>query len=245
MKRFTLLAAMAMPAATALATSASAAEIQIAVSNPVIELGVTEVVQSDPDVAQISAGVMTRAPTASEAMRQNAQQMDAMVKRLQALGIKREDIQTSNFNLNPQYNYNRQDGSAPEFIGYDVNNSVTVKLRKLDRIGDVLDELVQAGANNIYGPNFMLEDDIEPKAVARRNAFAKARVQAEEYARLAGYSGVRILEIAENVTTYGPVPPPPMAIRVTAASADSASTPVEIGQVGTAATITVKYEMTR
>jgi uncharacterized protein YggE len=188
---------------------------------------------------------MTRAPTASEAMRQNAQQMDAMVKRLQALGIKREDIQTSNFNLNPQYNYNRQDGSAPEFIGYDVNNSVTVKLRKLDRIGDVLDELVQAGANNIYGPNFMLEDDIEPKAVARRNAFAKARVQAEEYARLAGYSGVRILEIAENVTTYGPVPPPPMAIRVTAASADSASTPVEIGQVGTAATITVKYEMTR
>ncbi|MCB2045879.1 MAG: SIMPL domain-containing protein [Novosphingobium sp.] len=238
--------ALALPllAAMPLAAPAAAAEVQMSVQNPVVELGVTEIVKAEPDVAQIGAGVMTRAPSASEAVRQNAQAMERLVARLRALGIERKDIQTSNFSLNAQYDYNR-DGVPPTFIGYDVNNQVNVKLRRMDKVGETLDALVAAGANNIYGPNFTLEDDVEAKAVARKNAFQRGRLQAEEFARMAGYTGVRLLEVSENFQSYGPMPsPPPMAVTVSAAKADVA-TPIESGEVGVGVTLSVKYEMTR
>lgn len=228
-------------AAGALAVPAHAAEVQIQAQNPVVELSVTEIVRSAPDVAQIGAGVTTRAPTAQAAVRLNADAMDRLIKRLGDLGIARKDIQTSNFNLNPNYTYNNQTGEQT-FAGYNVNNQVNVKLRDLKRAGEVLDALVAAGANNIYGPNFMLEDDMKAKAVARTNAFKRGKMMAEEYARMAGYSGVKLLEVSESFQGYGRVPSPEGAIVVTAASRD-AKTPIEPGEVGTGVTIMVKYEM--
>lgn len=235
---FPMIALAAMPL---VALPASAAEVQIQAQNPVVELSVNEIVRSTPDVAQIGAGVTTRAATAREAVRQNAEAMDRLIARMKALGIERKDIQTSNFNLNPNYNYNRETGEQT-FAGYNVNNNVSVKLRDLKRAGEVLDALVQAGANNIYGPNFMLEDDMEAKAMARGNAFKRGRQMAEEYARMAGFSGVRLLEVSESFQSYGRIPAPEAAVMVTASRADS-STPIEPGEVGTGVTITVKYEM--
>jgi hypothetical protein len=230
-------------AAASIACSAQAAEVQIASQGPVVELTVSEIVRRAPDVAQIGAGVMTRAPTAQAAVRMNAEAMDRLIAQLRTLGIERRDIQTSNFNLNPNYNYNRETGEQT-FAGYNVNNQVNVKLRDLQRAGEVLDALVAAGANNIYGPNFMLEDDVEAKAEARTNAFKSGRTMAEDYAQMAGYSGVRLLEVSESFQSYGPRPE---AIVVTAASRDAAApaTQIEPGEVGTGVTITVKYEMTR
>ncbi len=229
-------------ALAALSAPAQAAEIQIQATNPVVELSVNEIVRSAPDVAQIGAGVVTRAPTAREAVQQNSAAMERVVERLRALGIERRDIQTANFNLNPEYNYNRDTGEQT-FTGYQVNNNVQVMLRDLDRAGEVLDALVQAGANNIYGPNFMLEDDVEAKTTARRNAFERGLRQAEEFARMAGYSGVRLLEVSESFQGYGPVPQA-MAVRTQEAAGD-AKVPVEPGEVGTAVTLGLKYEMTR
>ena len=235
--------AISLLAATAIAAPAQAAEVQIASQGPVVELSVNETVQSAPDVAQIGAGVITRAATAQEAVRQNAQAMDRLVARMRAFGIAARDIQTSNFNLNPDYRHNPQTGEA-SFTGYTVNNQVNVKLRDLKRAGEVLDALVEAGANNIYGPNFMLEDDEEARTQARAAAFASGKAMAERYARLAGYSGVRLLEVSESFNSYSPPPPPPMAMRMRGESAD-ASTPIEPGEVGTMVSIAVKYEMTR
>ena len=223
--------------------TAQAAEVQIASQGPVVELSVQEVVRSAPDVAQIGAGVFTRASTAQEAVRQNAQAMERLVERMRALGIARKDIQTSTFNLNPDYRHNPQTGEQ-SFSGYTVNNQITVKLRDLKRAGEVLDALVAAGANNIYGPNFMLEDDAGAKAEARTAAFASGRAMAENYARMAGYSSVRLLEVSESFQSYGP-PPPMMAMARRGESAADASTPIEPGEVGTGVTITVKYEMVR
>lgn len=236
--------ALPIAAIAALAVPASAAEIQIAVQNPVVELTLTETVRTDPDLAQVGAGVQSRAQTASEAVSINAEQMERLVERLRSLGIEREDIQTSNFSLNAEYDYNNSNGRAPIFTGYMVTNQVTVRLKRLDRVGQVLDALVAAGANNIFGPNFLLENDREAKAVARRNAFQRAQAQAEEYARMAGYTGARLLEVSETYQSYGPMPIAEGAIKVTAASRD-ATTPIEQGQVGTGVTLTTKYEMTR
>jgi len=229
-------------AMTALAaTAAHAAEVQIQAQGPVVELTVNEIVHSAPDVAQIGAGVTTRAPTAQEAVRQNAQAMEQVIAKLRELGIASRDIQTSNFNLNPQYDFDRNGGSRT-FVGYDVNNQVQVKLRDLERAGEVLDALVSAGANNIYGPNFMLEADEAAKREARTKAYQSGQAMAQEYARMAGYSGVRLLEISETFQSYGPQP---VMMRASAEAAADAGTQIEPGEVGTGVTVTVKYEMTR
>lgn len=230
-------------ALAATATAAQAAEVQIASQGPVVELTVNEVVKTAPDVAQVGAGVTTRAATAQEAMRLNAQKMDQLIAKLKALGIDRKDIQTANYNLNAQYNYDNETREQT-FVGYDVTNQLNVKLRDLKRAGEVLDALVVAGANNLYGPNFMLEDDAAAKKSARDAAFRNGRAMAENYARMAGYTGVRLLEVSESYQSYGPMPVAQRGAMMASESAD-AKTQIEPGQVGTGVTITVKYEMTR
>tara|TARA_R110002072_G_scaffold116942_3_gene247616 strand:- start:4647 stop:5360 length:714 start_codon:yes stop_codon:yes gene_type:complete len=233
--------AIPLAAIAVIAAPASAAEIQIASQGPVVELSVSEVVRSAPDVAQIGAGVMTRASTAREALTQNSQAMDRIIARLRELGIAREDIQTSNFSVSPQYDYNQGTGEQV-FQGYNVNNQVQVKLRDLPRAAEILDALVSVGANNIYGPNFMLEDDDAVEEQARAQAFARGQRMAEEYARMAGYSRVRLLEVSESVQNQGPIPQPAM---VRSMDASESAPPIEPGQVGTGVNLTVKYEMTR
>ena len=225
----------------AMAAPAAAAEIQIAATGPVVELSVNEVVNAAPDLAQVGAGVTTRAATAQEAARLNAAAMDKVVARIRALGIPDKDIQTTNFSLNPNYNYNQQTGQQT-FAGYDASNQVTVKLRDMKRIGEVLDALIASGANNLFGPNFSLENDTAAKASARTAAFKEGAAMATEYARMAGYTGVRLLEVSESFQSYAPPPPAPVAMRMKGEAAD---TPIVPGEVGTGVTLTVKYEMTR
>ncbi len=226
--------------AAATAVPAAAAEVQIQVQGPVVELSVNEVVYDAPDLAQVGAGVSTRASTAQEAARLNAAAMERVVARIRALGIESRDIQTSNFSLNPSYRYNQQTGEQT-FTGYDATNQVSVKLRDMDRIGAVLDALIAAGANNLYGPNFSIENDAEAKAAARTAAFRSGQEMAQEYARMAGYTGVRLLEVSESFQSVGPMP---VAMRMESADA-SAKTPIEPGEVGVGVMVTVKYEMTR
>jgi uncharacterized protein YggE len=232
--------AIPLLAMSALSLPATAAEVQIQAQAPVVELSVSETVNAAPDIAQVGTGVTTRARTAKEAVRLNAIAMQKVVDRLKALGIAAKDIQTSNFNLNAQFNY--PNGGTPVFTGYEASNQVTAKLRQVDKVGDVLDALVAAGANNINGPSFMLDDDTAQQQSARTRAFQRGQAMAQDYARMAGYTGVRLLEVSESVQGRGPVPPMPVAFRAEAAQA---KTPIEAGEVGTTVTLTVKYEMTR
>ena len=108
-------------ALAAIAAPASAAEVQIQASGPVIELSVNETVKAKPDIATISAGVTSEAPTAVEAMRQNAAEMDAVIKRIKALGIAEDDIQTTGIDLGARYDYDR-DTQKQVFRGYSASN---------------------------------------------------------------------------------------------------------------------------
>ncbi len=203
--------AIALLASATLASPAAAAEVQIQATGPVVELSVSETVDSRPDIATISAGVSTRAQTAVAAMQQNAQKMTAVVAKIKALGVAEDDIQTSGINLSPQYDYN-QATQSQVFRGYVASNRVSVKLRSY-------------------------------RAEARRNALTRAQAQATEYARLSGYSGVRLLEIDESVS--GAQPPMPLMRAFKDEVAQAASTPVQPGLVGTVVNVTVKYELTR
>lgn len=232
--------AIPLLALTALTAPAAAAEVQIQAQAPVVELTVSETVNSTPDVAQVGTGVTTRAQSAKEAVRLNAVAMQKVVDRLKALGIAPNDIQTANFNLNAQFTY-PNGGGQPVFAGYEATNQVTAKLRQIDKVGDALDALVAAGATNINGPSFTLDDDTAAQQAARSRAMQRGQTMAQDYARMAGYTGVKLLEVSESVQE-GPLPPQPIAFRAQLAQA---KTPIEPGEVGSTVNLTVKYEMTR
>lgn len=235
--------AIALLAATAIAVPAQAAEVQITTQNPVIELSVFEQIEVEPDTATISTGVRTEADTAVEALRRNSAEMERLVALIRALDIPARDIQTSRISLWPRYDSRDDADELPRVIGYRADNQVTITLRNLDRVGEVIDAMVQAGATNIYGPRFSVEDDEAAKAQARSNALERGRAQAQEYARLAGYSGVRLLNIGESIrgsSAQGD------AIVVTSSRmANSPTPPVSPGTVSTGVSISLTYEMTR
>ena len=235
--------AISLLAATAIAAPAAAAEVQIQAQGPVVELTVNESVEAAPDIATVSAGVTTQARTAVEAMRANAQSMTSVIDRIKALGVAERDIQTSGISLGAMYDYNQQT-QRQVFRGYQASNRVSVTLREVSRAGAVLDALVAAGATDIGGPTFSLDDDTTARNQARKAAFDKARAQATEYARWSGYSDVRLLEVNETVVPGRPIPYAESGARMQMADA-KAPTPIEPGLVGTTVNLTVKFEMTR
>lgn len=238
------LAMMALATASLPAGAIAQTSVTIAETAPVVTLNVTETVEAAPDRAVVGTGVQTRAPTATQAMRDNAAKMDRLIATLAKAGIAKKDIQTSGINLSAQYDYSNRDGqpAGPRFIGYEASNQLTIKLHDIKKVGPLLDTLVEAGATNVSGPSFSIEDPAPMLAQARAAALKSAKAQADFYAQAAGYRSARLLSISES--NSGGNPPMPM---VTARfKADVAeATPVEPGQVGSSVTLTVQYALER
>ncbi|MCV0383827.1 MAG: SIMPL domain-containing protein [Erythrobacter sp.] len=238
------LAAALLSATAVLAAPATAAEVQVQTQGPVVELSVFEQIEVEPDLATVGTGVTTDAPTAVEALRRNSAEMERLVQMIRALGIAAEDIQTARINLSAQYDY--RNNQSPRFTGYQASNQVTVKLREVERVGEVLDAFVSAGATNINGPYFSIENDVEAKATARRRALERGQKQAEDYARIVGYRGVRLVQVAEAIRSTGGSGAESDAIVTTAVRVQSApQPPVAPGVVTTGVAIALTYEMTR
>lgn len=199
-----------------------------------------------PDLAIFSAGVTSQGKTAAAALAANSADMNRVIAALKASGIADRDIQTSNLSINPVYRQQvvRKDGqleeTVPVIVGYQVNNQVTVRQRKLADFGKVLDTLVSAGANQVNGPSFELDDSDAAMDEARTAAMTKARQRADLYARAAGLKVKRIVSISEG-GGYNPQPMPMLYAK--AAMADAAPTPVAAGEVGLTATVSVQFEL--
>ncbi len=230
-------AAVTLPATIASAQQQSAS-MMVPAGGPVISLSVGEDVRSKPDMATVSTGVQTRAMTAQEAMRLNAQQMDMLIAAILKSGVARKDVQTSGINLNPQYDYSNREGQTqPRFIGYEASNQVTVAIRKIDDVGAVIDRMVGAGATNVNGPSFGIADDTPLLRQAREKAIRTAGERAQFYAQQTGYRSARLLSISET-GNFAPPMPMPMMVRSMAAEA---KTPVEPGEVATGVTLSFQY----
>jgi hypothetical protein len=240
MKNAMLYAAAAF--ALAVPTAIQAAEIHIEAKNPVVELSVTEMIESAPDTATFSTGVENSAPTASAALRANSAQVAKVISQLKSLGIAEKDIQTSGISLSPEYEY-VQATQKNRFTGYRVSNQVSVKMRDIGKLGAILDKVVASGATNINGPYFSIDDDSDVKKAARAAALANGKAQAESYARAAGFAGVRLLSVSEGLVGQ-PMPYVKTGNRMMAEAAD-ASVPVQPGQVGTSVILALQYEMVR
>ena len=192
-----------------------------------------------PDVATLSAGVVTQAADGNAAMRQNAEQMARVVAAIRKAGIAERDVQTSGINLNPQYRY--AENEAPRITGYQASNTVNVKVRDIARLGQVLDALAAQGANQINGPSFQIDDPEPVQDEARVAALKKAQARAETYARSLGLRVRRIVSISEG-GGGGFHPVPVMAM----AKADRLeSTPVSPGETTLSVSLDVVFELGR
>ena len=138
-----------------------------------------------PDIAKISIGVRTEADIVTDALDENTAEANAISSTLQELGVAEEDIQTSNFNIYPSERYDPRTGQV-EGRYFVVENTVNVTVRDLSSLGEVLSAVVEAGANNIYGINFDVEDRDAAIAEARELAILDAKAKAESIAETAG-----------------------------------------------------------
>lgn len=220
--------------------SAAQATAQTA-AEPIPQITITgqASVSATPDMAVVTARVVTAGKTAPEALSGNSAAMTAVIDKIKAFGIAGKDIQTSGFSINPRYtpSQNWTDG-APRIIGYDVSNGVTVKIRDLDTLGAILDTVVASGANQIGGIQFQVSDPEDKLNEARKQAVANARERAMLYAEAAGAELGPILLISE--TGFGA--PRPVAMRMERAMAADA-VPIEAGEMALRASVTITWEL--
>jgi len=193
--------------------------------------------EARPDMAIVNLGVTTEGQTAAAALAENARRMTALTAALRRAGIAERDIQTSNVSVYPQQVYG--EGQAPRITGYQANNSVTVKVRRIDNTGRVIDAAVGAGGNTVNGVSFTHADPDAQLDVARRDAIAEARRRAELYANALGMRVNRIVSVSEG---GGYAPPVPVALERFQAQ-DAAATPISPGEIETRVSVNVMFEL--
>jgi len=231
------------PALLALVLSAAAAPAAFAQVAPAaasapttLTLSATGAETAAPDMATISFAVVTQSATASEAMKANAAQMNAVMAALKKAGIDSRDIQTSSLNLNPQYDY--QSGRAPKLTGYQAQNQINVRVGDTARTGPVVDAVIAAGVNQISNIDFGLKDDSAVRDQARKDAVAMLMQRARLYADATGMRVKRLMSLKEGA---GESIQPPRPMMMMKASADA--TPVSEGQLQIDVPVTATFEL--
>ena len=187
-------------------TSTQAPSLQSAAASPSSNITVVGRGEAfgEPDQAQAQVGVETFAATAQEATSQNTAILQQVTAALEAQGIAKEDIQTTNYSLWAEQIYGER---GPEGIaGYRVNNQVNIVIRDIDKIGDVLTAVTEAGANAIFGVSFSVDDPAQLEAQAREAAMADARKRAESLAQLSGLTLGKVQIVSEVIgqSTFPP-----------------------------------------
>lgn len=192
-------------------------------------------VAAAPDMATISLGVESRGATAAEALAANSADLAAVLDLLGAAGIEAPDIQTSGLNLGPIYAPRDSGGGAMTVAGYQVSNMVTVRVRDLAALGELLDRIVGGGANQFNGLQFGIAEPGPLEDRAREAAVAEALRKAALLAEAAGMKLGAIRSLTEGGGYGGPQP-------VFARDAMSA-VPVAGGEVAVSASVTISFEL--
>ena len=187
-----------------------------------------------PDTVQIQLEVRTESKQLSQAQQENADLMDQVIQSLLELGIDREDIQTVSYNISPQYDYVE---GRQVFRGYEVINSINVKIKNIEQTGIIIDTAVRNGVNQVSNIRFTVENEQIPYqealSLALQNALAKAQTIANTIQLKLDPHPIKIVEKMREE---------PILYRSFAASEMSATTPIEPGQINIKATVEVQFQ---
>lgn len=244
---FLVAAAIALPLAIP-AQTAFAQEIRVSASNPVVAIGVTESEEAKPDIATINAGVQADNADAKKAADETNRTMEKILAVVRAAGIEAKDIQTTGASVGEQFDYSGEKEVSKGFRAYNV---VTLKIRDLAKLQALLSDLVDAGANDLSGPYFDVDDGDALTDKARMAAFDTAKRRATAYATKAGFKSVRLLQVNEGAFTgmeyaYGAAAEAAADAAAAAGAAavrGVADTPIEPGLTSRTVTATFHFEM--
>jgi uncharacterized protein YggE len=233
-----LILAAALAALPLVPAAAQSQPPSILVDGTRLDVVATGEVSRVPDVARITSGVVTVAPTATAALAENATRMASVRAALKRAGIADRDIQTSSINLYPDYRQDAQ-GNNPQITGYRASNEVSVRFRDIANTGRILDALVAQGANQINGPMLAIDKPEAALDEARTLALANARSRAELYAKALGKRVGRILSISESGANYAQ----PVIMMQAARGKAADSTSVDPGEQSVSISLSVSFEL--
>lgn len=183
-------------------------------------------VSARPDEAMVSIGVSSTSHAAKSALDANTSLMRPVIDALKRAGLADKDIATSDFNLQPAYAYSN-DGKPPKLTGYQVTNTVTAKVRKIERLGEILDAVVGEGSNQVSGVNFSVSNAEVLKDAARKAAVANATRMAKTYAEAAG---VTLGDVQSIIEGFGARESPRLVMAQAARAQSGGPAPVEPGE---------------
>jgi uncharacterized protein len=235
------LAALAIVAASlpAAAVAQQTPAVTQTIAGTRLDISATGEVTRVPDIAIISAGVVSRSTTATGALQDSADRMQRVLAALKRAGVEDRDIQTSSVNLNAEYRY--PENQPPQLTGYTATNSVTIRFRDIRNSGKILDALVSQGANQINGPNLTIDKPEGALDEARAKAVVIGRARAELYARALGMRVVRVVSVNESGGYAVPPPaPPPMVMQ---AAESRAFTRIEPGEQKLQVNLAMTFEL--
>ncbi len=164
-------------------------------------------VSAKPDLATVDLTVKNEAEEVGQAQQQNTEKVNAVTQFLKDQGVKEKDIKTSNYSLRPRYEFRETSGGAEVLrkregkrvlVGYEVTNTLEVKIRNLDKVGEIVDGAVNAGANQVSSLRFTVENDQKVLREARQQAIKEAKSKARRLASDLGVSLVRIVNFSES-----------------------------------------------
>lgn len=197
----------------------------------------TATVRATPDVASVEAGISVERPEAAAAQSQMNVGMVNILREVRSAGIPDADIRTSNYSVYPLYEYGTE--GKRTLRGYEANQSVTIRIRELDRVNAVLEALRAGGATNVGSLRFDIDDPEVLRVEARANAIARARAQAET---IASALGVRLGE-ATSFSESGGIQPPIFYERALGMGGGGAAPDVQAGENEVQVTVSVTYAM--
>ena len=197
-----------------------------------------------PDMAIVTLAVMREADTAREALDQNNTAMADVIAAMKEAGIEARDLQTAGLQINPRYVYPQNGNSEeqPRIVAYQVSNTLTVRVRDLAKVGEVIDQSVTLGVNQGGSISFINDDPGAATEEARKRAVEDAVARANTLAEAAGVEIGSILELSEQAS----VPPPmPMGAKAYRMEAAADAVPVEAGENTYQVQVTVTFEIAR
>lgn len=197
-------------------------------------------VNAEPTLAQVDVGLMSEGRDVPTAQTENTRKMNAITAQLKSLSIDRQDIRTSNYSIQPKYEY--KDG-IQTIIGYTVSQNISVKVRDLSKIGTVLERSVQSGANQVNGVQFTLDDPTELQQEARKKAIEDAKQKAEALAQTLGVRIDKVVTFTEG-SSNGAVPMPLYAYKAMDGAAVAPSVPeIQSGSLDVVSHVSVTFEV--
>ena len=219
---------------------------KIQISENTITISDSGEIYAKPDLALTTFSVIIEAKTIAEAMSENTKKMNAVINSVKSQGVEDKDIKTTSFNIYPRYEYQKVETEIYPYppgkrvlVGYEITQSLEVKIREMTKIGDIIDGATAAGANQVGDLQFTIDKQDELKKQARDQAIEKAKTKAKELASKLGIKLVRIVNFSESSVI--PIPSPYFMEKLVGAGTETPQ--IETGENKISVTVTITYEI--